>query len=110
VHRLVSALFTPEGHLVDAVRTGDQALRLAEGAPYDLVIADAHAVAADGTLFAATFLAAHPDWRDRLIIASHPRTSGPHPTTAVHWVAKPLDVRDLRALAARIRRGVSSEK
>jgi len=110
VHRLVSALFTPEGHMVDAVRTGDQALRLVEGEPYDLIIADAHAVAADGNLFAATFLAAHPDWRDRLIIASHPRTSGPHPSAAAHWVAKPLDVRDLRAVVARIRRAVRREK
>jgi two-component system NtrC family sensor kinase len=103
VHRLVSALFTPEGHMVDAVRTGDQALRLVEGGPYDLVIADAHAVAGDGNLFAATLLASHPDWRDRLIVASHPRASGPHATAATHWVAKPLDVRDLRAVVARIR-------
>ena len=103
VHRLVSALFTPEGHMVDAVRTGDQALRLVESAPYDLVIADAHAVGADGHPFAAAFLAAHPDWRDRLIVASHPRASGPHATAAAHWVAKPLDVRDLRAVVARMR-------
>ncbi len=103
VHRLVSALLTPEGHLVDAVRTGDQALRLVEDEPYDLVIADAHVVAGDGNLFAAAFLAAHPDWRDRLIVASHPRASGPHLAAAAHWVAKPLNVRDLRAVVARIR-------
>ena len=102
VHRLVSALFAPAGHRVDAVRTGDQALRLVDGEAYDLVIADAHAVGPDGSLFAATLLAARPDWRDRLIIASHPRASGPHPTAALHWVAKPLSVRDLRAVVARI--------
>ncbi len=105
VHRLVSALFAPEGHVVDAVRTGDQALRLVDGEAYDLVIADAHAVAADGNLFAVTLLAAHPDWRDRLIIASHPRASGPDPTTALHWIAKPLNVRDLRGIVARVRGG-----
>jgi two-component system NtrC family sensor kinase len=103
VHRLVSALFAPEGHVVDAVRTGDQALRLVEGKAYDLVIADAHAVGGDGNLFAATLLASHPDWRDRLIIASHPRASGPHPTAAVHWIAKPLNVRDLRGIVTRMR-------
>jgi DNA-binding response OmpR family regulator len=97
VHRLVSALFAPAGHRVDAVRTGDQALRLVDGEAYDLVIADA-----DGSLFAAKLLAARPEWRDRLIIASHPRASGPHPTAALHWVAKPLSVRDLRAVVARI--------
>jgi len=110
VHRLVSALFAPEGHKVDAVRTGDQALRLVQGEPYDLVIADAHAVSADGNPFAVTLLAAHPDWRDRLIIASHPRASAPHPTAAIHWVAKPLDVRELRAVVARIRGEEGSEK
>jgi two-component system NtrC family sensor kinase len=110
VHRLVSALFAPAGHLVDAVRTGDQALRLVDGEAYDLVIADAHAVGADGSLFAATLLAARPEWRDRLIIASHPRASGPHPTAALHWVAKPLSVRDLRAVAARILAGGEDQR
>ena len=110
VHRLVSALFAPEGHVVDAVRTGDQALRLVDGEAYDLVIADAHAVAADGNPFAVTLLATHPDWRDRLIIASHPRASGPHPTTALHWIAKPLNVRDLRGIVARVQGKVRSER
>jgi two-component system NtrC family sensor kinase len=110
VHRLVSALFAPAGHLVDAVRTGDQALRLVDGEAYDLVIADAHAVGPDGSLFAATLLAARPEWRDRLIIASHPRASGPHPTAALHWVAKPLSVRDLRAVAARILAGGEDQR
>ncbi len=103
VHRLVNALFAGEGHVVDAVRTGDQALRLVDGEAYDLVIADEHAVAGDGNLFAATLLAAHPDWRDRLIIASHPRGSGPKPTAALHWIAKPFNVRDLRGIVARLR-------
>jgi two-component system NtrC family sensor kinase len=109
VHRLVNALFAGEGHVVDAVRTGDQALRLVDGEAYDLVIADEHAVAADGNLFATTLLAAHPDWRDRLIIASHPRASGPKPTTALHWIAKPFNVRDLRGIVARLQT-VRSEK
>ena len=107
VHRLVNALFAGEGHVVDAVRTGDQALRLVDGEAYDLVIADEHAVAADGNLFASTLLETHPDWRDRLIIASHPRASGPQPTTALHWIAKPLNARDLRGIVARLQ---NSEK
>ena len=89
--------------MVDAARTGDQALRLVEAEAYDLVIADAHAVGADGNLFVATLLATHPDWRNRLIIAGRPLASGPRLTTALPCVAKPLDVRDLRAVVARIR-------
>ena len=105
VHRLVTAFFSPDGHVVDAVRTGDQALRLVEmqGEAYDLVIADAQAVAADGNLFAARLLATHPDWRDRLIIASPPRASGSHPVPALHWIPKPLNLGDLRGIVARMR-------
>jgi two-component system NtrC family sensor kinase len=102
VHRLVNALFAGEGHVVDAVRTGDQALRLVDDEAYDLVIADEHAVAADGNLFASRLLETHPDWRDRLIIASHARASGPQPTAALHWIAKPLNARDLRGIVARL--------
>ncbi len=102
VHRLVSALFAPEGHVVDAARSGEQALRLVEDSVYDLVITDAHAVSADGRLFTATLLTSRPDWRDRLVVASHGRISEPTVTTAVHWVAKPLSVRDLRSVIARI--------
>jgi two-component system NtrC family sensor kinase len=102
VHRLVSALFAPEGHVVDTVRSGEQALRLVEDAVYDVVIADAHAASADGRLFAATLLKARPEWRDRLVVASHGRASEPSATAAIHWVAKPLNVRDLRSVVARI--------
>jgi CheY-like chemotaxis protein len=102
VHRLVSALLAPEGHVVDTVRTGEQALRLVEDSVYDVVIADAHAASADGRLFAATLLTSRPDWRDRLVVASHGRASEPFAAAAVHWVAKPLNVRDLRSVVARI--------
>jgi two-component system NtrC family sensor kinase len=102
VHRLVSALFAPEGHVVDAARSGEQALRLVEDWVYDLVITDAHAVSADGRLFAASLLTSHPDWRDRVVVASHGRGSEQHNPTALHWVAKPLNVRDLRSVIARI--------
>jgi len=102
VHRLVSALFAPEGHVVDTVRSGEQALRLVEDSVYDVVIVDAHAASADGRLFAATLLKARPDWRDRLVVASHGRASEPSATAAIHWVAKPLNVRDLRSVVARI--------
>ena len=91
VHRLVSALFAPEGYVVDTARNGEQALRMVEDWVYDLVITDAHAVSADGRFFAATLLSSRPDWRDRLVVASHGRASEPFVTAAVHWVPKPLE-------------------
>ena len=102
VHRLVSALLAPEGHVVETARSGEQALRLVEDSAYDVVIADSHAASADGRLFATTLLTSRPDWRDRLVIASHGRSSEPLVGAAVHWVAKPLNVRDLRSVVARI--------
>jgi two-component system NtrC family sensor kinase len=102
VHRLVSALFAPEGYVVDTARNGEQALRMVEDWVYDLVITDAHAVSADGRFFAATLLSSRPDWRDRLVVASHGRASEPFVTAALHWVPKPLNVRDLRSVIARI--------
>jgi len=110
VHRLINALFAPEGHVVDAARSGEQALRLVEDSVYDLVITDAHAVSADGKLFAATLLTSHPDWRDRLVVASHGRASEAHTTAALHWVAKPLNVRDLRSIVGRVLTAVRSER
>ena len=82
VHRLVSALFAPEGYAVDTARNGEQALRMVEDWVYDLVITDADAVSADGRFFAATLLSSWPDWRDRLVVASHGRASEPFVTAA----------------------------
>jgi DNA-binding response OmpR family regulator len=48
VHRLVSALFAPEGHAVEAVRSGEQALRLAREGSYDMIIADIGMPGIDG--------------------------------------------------------------
>ena len=52
VHRLLSALFTPEGHAVEAVRTGEQGLRLVREQEYDLIIADVRAATGPAELFA----------------------------------------------------------
>ena len=52
VHRLLNALFTPEGHAVEAVRTGEQGLRLARERDFDLIIADVRVAAGPAELFA----------------------------------------------------------
>jgi two-component system NtrC family sensor kinase len=101
VHRLVHALFAPDGHVVSAARTGEQGLRLAAERGYDLVIADGRLSVGGQRRFVAALLAEHPDWRDRLIVAGAPRPSKgaddsePAPT---HTIPKPLQVRDLRRL------------
>jgi two-component system NtrC family sensor kinase len=101
VHRLVHALFAPDGHIVAAARTGEQGLQLAAERSFDLIIADGRLSAGRHRRFVAALLAEHPEWRDRLIVAGAPRPSqgaaGGEPSAA-YTITKPLQVRDLRRL------------
>jgi CheY-like chemotaxis protein len=104
VHRLLSALFTPEGHAVEAVRTGEQGLRLARERDYDLIIADIHAATGAAELFADALLDACPGAGSRLVVVCSgeeqlPATLAQHP---VHRVRKPFNLRDLRTVANEI--------
>lgn len=102
IHRLVSALFAPDGYAVESARTGEQGLRLARSRRYDLIIADARLPAGPDQLFVPALLAALPDARERLVVAGSPRTSGPQFGTNLTYAPKPFNLRDLRALAGRI--------
>jgi two-component system NtrC family sensor kinase len=104
VHRLLSALFTPEGHAVEAVRTGEQGLRLAREREYDLIIADVHAAAGPAELFADALLAACPGASSRLVVAcsGEEELPGPLAQQPVHRVRKPFNLRDLKTVANEI--------
>ncbi|MGH7499034.1 MAG: ATP-binding protein [Gemmatimonadales bacterium] len=84
-HRLVSALFGPAGHSVEAIRSGEQGLREAAKGVFDLIIADARITAGSSELFVQALTAAWPGLAPRLIVAD-----------------KPLNPRDLHARAAQI--------
>ncbi len=105
VPRLVSALFAPDGLLVDGARTADQAFRLLREHTYDLVIADSQLPGTGDRLFVIALLEEHPEWRDKLVVTSAARASGPTLPIATHRVSKPFNLRDLRALAGRILAG-----
>ncbi len=104
VHRLLSALFTPDGHAVEAVRTGEQGLKLAQERDYDLIIADAGVPAGSTELFAGALLDACPAVRNRLVVAcsGEHELPGPLAHQAIHRVQKPFNLRDLRAVANEI--------
>ena len=68
VHRLVSALFTPQGHVVEAVRSGSRALRMMKERDFDLIIADAMAAAGPSELFVQALAAQRPDACARLVL------------------------------------------
>jgi two-component system NtrC family sensor kinase len=104
VHRLVSALFTPDGHAVEAVRSAEQALRLAQERDWDLIIADTRMAAGAEEPFTHALLQACPEVRSRLVVACsgdedlQPRTTEDGPRR----VRKPFNPRDLRMVAQEV--------
>jgi two-component system NtrC family sensor kinase len=104
VHRLVNALLSPEGIEVEAVRAGDQGLRLAGERAYDLIIADARATAGAAELFVHALAAASPASVDRLVV-TYTGQSEPAdllPGRPVPHARKPFNLRDLHALASQV--------
>ena len=104
VHRLLTALFTPEGHAVEAVRSGEQGLRLARERKYDLIIADVHAATGPAELFTDALLEAFPAASARLVVACSgaEELPGPLAQRPLHRVRKPFNLRDLKAVADEI--------
>lgn len=104
VHRLVSALFTPEGHVVEAVRSGEQGLRMLQERQFDLIIADAMARAGTTELFVDALAEACPDSSQRLIVGwgGNGDLAEPIPDGALRQVRKPFNLRDLHAMAGEI--------
>ena len=104
VHRLLSALFTPEGHTVEAVRTGEQGLKLAREEEFDLIIADVRVPAGPAQLFAGALLDACPAFSGRLLVACTGEEDLPAllAEQPVRRVRKPFNLRDLKTVANEI--------
>ena len=104
VHRLVSALFAPEGYAVESVRSGEQALRLAREGDYDMIIADNRIAAGAAEPFAIALLQACPHALNRLVVActGEEDLAAPVAEQRVRRVTKPFNPRDLRTLAQQI--------
>lgn len=106
VQRLVTALFTREGHHVDAAADGAAALGLVGSADYDLVISDRR-IAAGGEPFVDALRKLRPAWATRVIVStSQGRRSisgtDRDETAASRVLRKPFNLRDLRAAAAAV--------
>jgi PAS domain S-box-containing protein len=104
VHRLLGALFASDGHTVEAVRSGEQALKMAREGSYDLIIADLRIAAGASELFAHALLDTCPEIRNRLVVACSkeddlPAVSGEGP---IRRVSKPFNLRDLNSVAKEI--------
>jgi two-component system NtrC family sensor kinase len=103
VHRLVNALLSSEGIEVEAVRAGEQGLRLASEREYDLIIADARATAA-AELFVHALAAASPGSIERLVLTYSGQADPPDPlpNRPVPRARKPFNLRELHALASQV--------
>src|SRR6185503_14249578 len=102
-HRLVSALFTPHGHTVETVRSGEQGLRLLLEREFDLIIADARIPAGPSQLFVQALVSSYPEGLSRLIVGSSTESdSGDGLGNSFKRIRKPFNPRDLHALAAEI--------
>jgi DNA-binding response OmpR family regulator len=101
----VSALFAPDGLVVEGARTAEQALRMLRHRTYDLLIADGQLPGRDDRPFVLTLLEEQPDWRDRLVVTGSARASGPNLSLVAYRIDKPFNLRELRALAGRILTG-----
>jgi CheY-like chemotaxis protein len=101
VHRLLSALFAHDGHAVEAVRSGEQGLKLAREHEFDLIITDAGLPAGPAQLFAGALLEECPRLSGRLVVACSGEADLPAPLAQqpVHRVRKPFNLRDLRTIA-----------
>ncbi|MEK7667991.1 MAG: ATP-binding protein, partial [Gemmatimonadota bacterium] len=101
VRRMVAALFSREGHVVDAVPDGQAGLRLVREKAYDLIIADRRA-AADAVPFREALERVRPGWMSRLIVSTADVRSEPGAPAEGRVLRKPFNLRDLRAAAAAV--------
>ncbi len=104
VHRILLALFGPDGHLLDVVRTGEQGLDLALSRDYDLVVADARATVRRRR-FVQALVAERADLRGRIVVSSREgarNSDDLHALEQFRVIPKPFNLRDLHAAAAEI--------
>jgi len=104
VHRLVSALFTPDGHSVEAARSAEQALRLAQEREWDMIIADIRMAAGAAESFTRALLHIRPEVRSRLVVAcsGDDELRGSSEDDSFRRVRKPFNPRDLKSVAREI--------
>jgi two-component system NtrC family sensor kinase len=104
VHRMVSALFAPQGAVVEAVRSGGQGLRMLKEREFDLVVADAMAAVGPSELFVQAVASECPELCGRLVVGVSGNGGVPESVieAGARGTRKPFNLRDLNAVAQEI--------
>jgi two-component system NtrC family sensor kinase len=104
VHRMISALFTTQGAVVEAVRSGTQGLRMLKERDFDLVVADALSAVGPSRLFVQALAAECPEMCGRLVVglAGHAELPEAAVAAGARSARKPFNLRDLNAAAQEI--------
>ena len=105
VRRMLTVLFTSDGHRVEAARDAAHGIELLGERQFDLVIADPRAGVSAGEAFADVLLARWPTIRERTILATadvRPETEEWLKTLGCRYFRKPFNARELRAAAGEV--------
>ena len=104
VHRMVSALFTAQGAVVEAVRSGPQGIRMLRERDFDLVVVDAMAAVDPTRLFVQAVAAERPELCGRLVVgvAGNGELHEAALEAGARGARKPFNLRELNAVAQEI--------
>ena len=104
VHRMVSAIFTPQGAVVEAVRSGAQGIRMLKERDFDLVIVDAMAAVDPARPFVQAVAAERPELCGRLVVgvAGNGELHEAALQAGARGTRKPFNLRELDAVAQEI--------
>jgi two-component system NtrC family sensor kinase len=105
VRRMISALFSSDGHHVEAAPDAAHGVALLGQREFDLVIADPRASVPDGSAFADILLTRWPALRERTILATadvRPGTEEWLKGLGCRFFWKPFNVAELRAAAGEV--------
>ncbi len=105
VQRMITALFSADGYLVEPARDGPHALKLLEGGAYDVVIADPREPVSATEVFGDALARQRPDLRARTIFTPadvRPETESWLKELGFRYLHKPVNAGQLRAAVAEL--------
>lgn len=109
IAQLLTEMLAADGHEVDTVATGRQALGKIEAHAYDLIVSDLRMPELDGPGLYRALESRHRELLNRIVFvtgsALDPGNDEFLERTRVPWLGKPFTIRDLHQITQRVLRG-----